>query len=325
MKYYTLAGGALAVPAIILGTADFGAAVPQPEAFALLDHYAASGGTMLDTAHVYGQWAPGGHSLSEELIGRWLKERSYPGAMQIATKGAHPLLDNGHGKMGPPRLAPGQIAQDLDESLRHLGVERVDLYYLHRDDPSRPVEEIMDTLQALRLQGKLRFLGASNWRSDRIKAANEYAAACGFEGFVVYENQYSAAKLNPDAGGDPTIVTVSEEDLPDYARLQVLLAAFTSQARGYFTKLHAMGPSGLSQLARIMYDSPVNRARLAAMETIADETGYSITQITLGYLFGHGAAAIIGPQRMEQLSDSLTAQDVALSPEQVRLIDQAGR
>lgn len=325
MKYYTLAGGALAVPAIILGTADFGAAVPQPEAFAMLDCYAASGGTLLDTAHVYGQWIPGGRSLSEELIGRWLKGRGQDGGIQIATKGAHPLLDDGTGRMGPPRLAPEQIAHDLEESLTHLGIERVDLYYLHRDDPARPVEEIMDTLQALRLQGKLRCLGASNWRIDRLRAANEYAARCGFEGFVVCENQYNAARLNPDAGGDPTIVTVSEQELPDYARSQVLLAAFTAQARGYFAKLHAMGPSGLSPLARHMYDSPVNRARLAAMEAIAAETGYSITQITLGYLFGHGAAAIIGPQRMEQLSDSLTAQDIVLSPEQVRLIDQAGR
>ena len=106
MKYYTLAGGALAVPAIILGTADFGAAVPQPEAFAMLDCYAASGGTLLDTAHVYGQWIPGGRSLSEELIGRWLKGRGQDGGIQIATKGAHPLLDDGTGRMGPPRLAP---------------------------------------------------------------------------------------------------------------------------------------------------------------------------------------------------------------------------
>ncbi len=325
MQYYALAGGALSVPTIILGTADFGAAVPQAEAFAMLDRYVASGGTMLDTAHVYGQWIPGGRSLSEELIGRWLRERGSKESIQIATKGAHPLLDDGSGKMGPPRLAPEQIAQDLDESLEHLGLDTIDLYYLHRDDPSRPVESIMDTLQSLRLQGKLRFLGASNWRSDRLQAANAYARSCGFEGFVVCENQYNAALLNPEAGGDPTIATVSEEDLAFYAGAQVLLAAFTSQARGYFTKLHTLGAEGLSHLSRLMYDSPINRARLRAMEAISSETGYSITQITLGYLFGHGAAAIIGPQRVEQLCDSLSAQDIMLSPDQLERIDQAGR
>ena len=137
-----------AVPSIQLGSAEFGASIPEKDAFELLDRYTAAGGTLVDTALVYGRWIPGGKSLSEQVIGRWLSSRGREKIM-VATKGAHPVLNAGSGHMGPPRLAPEDILNDVNESLHNLGLERIDLYYLHRDDPSRPVNEIIDALHNL--------------------------------------------------------------------------------------------------------------------------------------------------------------------------------
>ena len=148
MHTFLLNNSVFEVPAIQLGSAEFGASIGEQESFALLDRYAAAGGTLVDTALVYGRWVPGNQSLSEQVIGHWLASRG-KNKIMVATKGAHPVLNDGSGHMGPPRLAPEDITCDLHESLLNLGLERIDLYYLHRDDTTRPVEEIIDTLHAL--------------------------------------------------------------------------------------------------------------------------------------------------------------------------------
>jgi aryl-alcohol dehydrogenase-like predicted oxidoreductase len=319
MRYFDLAPDMPGVSRLFLGTADFGAAISSPDAFALMDQYVEQGGNLLDTAHVYGRWIPGAGSLSEETIGQWLKRRGGTRGVWVATKGGHPQL--GKSPMGPPRLDRAGILADLDESLRHLGVERIDLYYLHRDDRSRPVEQIMDTLLSARRAGKIGHLGASNWQSDRLAAANAYAASQGSTGFVACQNLYNAAVANPEAPKDETLVTMTDEDLASYADGGITPVAFTSQARGYFTKMHQSGPEGLSPATLTMYDGPVNRGRLAAMEKIAAQTGLTVSQIVLGYLTGKGVTPIIGCRNSAQLNDSLTAADVALTAGQIAAID----
>lgn len=318
MRYFTLTQDTPKVSILFLGAADFGATISPEDAFSLMDRYVDQGGNLLDTAHVYGRWVPGAGSLSEETIGRWLKKRGGKKDVYLATKGGHPAW----GKMAlGPRLDRDGILSDLEDSLRHLGVEHIDLYYLHRDDRNRPVEEIMDTLLAAQRSGKIGQLGASNWRRDRLAAANAYAATQSAAGFVACQNFYNAAVVNPDAPKDETLVTITKEDLPFYAQAGITPVAFTAQARGYFTKLHAQGEAGLPPFTKTTYDGPVNRARLAVMEKISNETGLTISQIVLGYLTGKKVAPIIGCRNMEQLNDSLTAADTALTAEQIASID----
>lgn len=130
---------------LCLGASNFGATIPQADAFALMDAFVERGGNFLDMAHVYANWIPSlPRSISEKTIGAWMKARGNRRQMIIGTKGAHPDLATMH----ISRLAPADIVQDLNESLQHLQTETIDLYWLHRDDPIRPVGEIIDTLDA---------------------------------------------------------------------------------------------------------------------------------------------------------------------------------
>jgi aryl-alcohol dehydrogenase-like predicted oxidoreductase len=141
--------------------------VNRDDSFALLDAFVEQGGTFLDTAHVYANWAPGPRSISEKTIGAWLKATGTRDRLLIATKGGHPAPGHEPGS----RLSPSDIVGDLDESLDFLGVERVDLYWLHRDDPNRPVGAMLEVVNEQARLGKIRHVGCSNWRPRRIRAA----------------------------------------------------------------------------------------------------------------------------------------------------------
>lgn len=163
----------LHISKIVLGTDYFGATVPEEKAFRLMDNYIDAGGNCIDTARVYASWLPGGDDASERTIGRWLKSRGNRNNIILSTKGGHPPLDN----MNNGRLSRKEIEGDLDRSLKTLGIDEADIYWLHRDDTARPVEDIMETVSMLIAKGKVRAAGCSNWKAERIEAANRAAAA----------------------------------------------------------------------------------------------------------------------------------------------------
>lgn len=135
MKYKHIPNTDLDPSVICLGTVSFGTSLDTSTAFQLLDTFVEHGGNFIDTAHIYGAWVPDGLGLSEKIIGRWVKERGLKENIIVATKGAHPLLSAVH----IPRLSPQDILADLDASLQCLQRESLDLYWLHRNDPERPV------------------------------------------------------------------------------------------------------------------------------------------------------------------------------------------
>jgi aryl-alcohol dehydrogenase-like predicted oxidoreductase len=169
----------LDVSSLCLGTGEFGSKLDRAAAWQLLDAFVAAGGNFLDTANVYADWVPGTKSSSEKTIGAWLAQRGNRAQLIIATKGAHPLLAS----MNVPRCSPADILHDIEQSLGHLQTDVIDLYWLHRDDPARPAGEIIETLAAQVKAGKIRYFGCSNWRVERIAAANSYAATSSLAAF----------------------------------------------------------------------------------------------------------------------------------------------
>ena len=144
-----------------LGAGDLGTKLQGDAADRLLDAYAEAGGDLLDTAHVYACWVPGGEGASERALGTWLRKTG--AETKVATKGGHPPME---GYDHPADfLSPDAIARDVAESLERLQRSHIDLYYLHRDDGQTPVAEIVDALNA---QPALRLLGASNWSTARV-------------------------------------------------------------------------------------------------------------------------------------------------------------
>src|SRR5215469_8764514 len=167
MRYCTIPGSDLRPSVIGLGALPFGASLPQETAFSLMDAFVEAGGTCIDTALVYGEWLPGGKGLSERTVGAWITARQHRDGLILSTKGGHPRLTT----MQTPRLSDAELSSDLDESLRNLQTDYIDVYWLHRDDPNRPVAEILATAQRQVQAGKIRAFGCSNWRVERIQAA----------------------------------------------------------------------------------------------------------------------------------------------------------
>lgn len=315
MEHLLLPRTDLQVSSLCLGTADLGAGISESESFALLDCFVEAGGNFLDSAAIYADWTPAGKGSSEKLIGRWRASRS-PQNLVIATKGAHPELHS----MGVSRLTREDIEADIHASLKNLGVETLDLWYLHRDDPSVPVEEVLTLLEDLKRAGKLRFYAASNWKTPRLREAQAAAQTLNATGFVANQPLWSLAK--PDlTGGDQTWAPMNDEMLAFHEETALPALPYSSQANGYFQKI-ADGKT-LSGAVETLYDSelvrPTNRGRLLRMESLSRETGLSLTQLVLGFLRGHSfpVVPIIGPHTMEQLRDSLSASDIKLSVEQV--------
>jgi aryl-alcohol dehydrogenase-like predicted oxidoreductase len=320
MRYTTIPNTDLVVSVLCLGTGEAGANYDRPAGFAMLDAFIEQGGNFVDTAHIYSDWIPGERSRSEKLLGAWMQARRNRPGVLIATKGAHPDLDSMH--IG--RLSPAEITADLEESLRFLQVEAIDLYWLHRDDTTRPVEEIIDTLEGQVRAGKMRYYGCSNWQLERIRRAQAYAAGRGASGFAGVQNLWSLAKPNlaEIMRRDPTLV-VMDDDLWQYHRKSGLAAVpYTSQANGLFQKMEASGAVALRPDLAQQYISAETEGRYQRLKQLSRQTGLSATQIGLGWLTSQPFATtpVVGPQSLAQLNDCLSAADVQLTPEQVNFL-----
>ncbi len=133
-----------------------------------------------------------------------------------------------------PRLSPHDIVADLDESLHCLQTESIELYWLYRDDPERPVADILETLNSPVTQGKIRYFGCSNWRVERIEEAIHYATEHGLTGFVGNQGMWSFAVPNPIE--DSRIAPMDDQTLDFHRETGLAIVAYTSQAHGFFSK-----------------------------------------------------------------------------------------
>lgn len=318
MQLIPLPGSDLHVSSLALGTSEFGSKIDRAAAFRLLDQFVAAGGNFVDTANVYGDWVPRTKSSSEKVIGAWLAQRGNRAHIVLATKGGHPDLAH----MDRPRLDRRSLHHDVDQSLRHLRTDVIDLYWLHRDDPAQPVGAIMDTLAELQQAGKIRAVGCSNWRTDRIAAAQAHAAQTGIPGFVANQMLWNMAVLDRRALSDPSLVAMDADMLRYHTQTGLAAVPFTAQAGGLFQKL-AQG-----ETARIAQRYPIgpNQARLAQAQTLAQTLGVSLTGIALGYLQSHPfpTVPIVGCRTPQQLADTLAGTGVQLTAAQIAQLNDTG-
>lgn len=319
MDRIQIPGTPLAVFPLCLGTAEMGATVSETDALALLDAYVERGGNFLDTALVYSDWLPGERSRSEKLIGAWLKARRHRARLVLATKGGHPPLND----MRAGRLGRADLEADLNASLTHLQTDVIDLYWLHRDDVRRPVEEIVEVLNDQVQAGKIRAFGCSNWQVHRLRAANDYAAAHGRQGFAADQVLWNLAVVDRGAMGDPSLVAMDAELHRYHRQTSLACLPYSSTANGLFHKLaHRRFPLLPANYPK-MYAGPENRRRYVRARELAQRQGLSLTQVVLGYLLSQPFVTIpvIGPRKTGQLLDSLTAASVRLAPDDLAFLE----
>ena len=287
-----------------LGTGLFGSHITRDDSFAILDAFYQAGGTMIDTAHVYAAWVANGTGMSERTVGEWIRSRGVRHKLLVATKGCHPLLND----IATPRMDPQSLTQDLHESLDRLGDSFIDLYWLHRDDPTVPVDEILDALDGHRRAGRILAFGAPNWSSERFAAAQVWAKHRGVEGMCASQIEWSLATRDQTVPSDPTCRSVRSEDFAYHQKSQLSLVAYSAQAQGFFDT------SREKHLA--VYDSPDNYERRKHAIALARQYQVSANHIALGWLINQAfpVVALVGSRTAAQIIDSMAAADIHLTP-----------
>jgi aryl-alcohol dehydrogenase-like predicted oxidoreductase len=319
MKYIKLNGTDLEVSPICLGTVNYGTDLPKEEAKRQLDQFVDMGGNFIDTAHVYGDWVEGESSRSEKTVGEWFKESGKREKIILSTKGAHPVW----GKMDIPRVRPEEIEKDLNESLKYLNTDYIDLYFLHRDDPQIPVSEILDYLDSVQKQGKIRYYGCSNWSLERIKKAEEYARKKNIQGFTVNQLMWSLADINFYNLQDKSFILMDKETYDYHAKTGMNAMAYMSIAKGYFARKHA--GEKLPASVTSVYENASNRLIYDETAEIVQSGKYSFIDLSFMYIMAESnfpSVPIASFDDPEQLKTGLSSWDKPIDHE---LIDKLGR
>lgn len=306
----TLGKTDLSVSRLCYGTNMLGWMLDQGQSNAILDTFAELGGNFIDTARSYGDWAPDAPiGASERAVGAWLKTRNRDDFV-IATKGGFFDMRVGDYRN---RVTPEDIASDLNQSLDHLGVDRIDLYFLHLDNPEAPVEPIVDAMVGHQEAGRIRHFAASNWAADRIRAANAYAASIGKAGFAASETFWGLAAPDAAVAAQQGYQHYYEGEYEELHASGLPILAYAAQSGGYFTK-RASGAAVREDIAA-RYANPLNDKRFAAAQALAEAKGVSINEVVLAYLLNqpNQTIPIFGGSSPDQVRDSVKAADLVLS------------
>lgn len=317
MEYGTIPGVNKPVARLVLGSM-FVSTIERERCFALLDDVFALGGNTFDTAHIYA----GGNS--ERLLGEWMETRGNREQVVILTKGCHHNADR-------KRVTPFDLASDLFDSLARLRTDYVDIYVLHRDDPSVPVGPIVEALNEHHAAGRIRAFGGSNWAHQRIAEANAYAESHGLVPFTVSSPNYGLADQieDPWGGGCVTLSgPANAEARAWYAQNQMPIFAYSSLARGLFSgritrenffQLRAT----LDNACLKAYCHEPNFQRLDRAFILAAEKGITVPQVALAFILRSSLNVfpLVGAVSKKEFAENIVALSVSLTPEERAWLD----
>ena len=265
MEKITLPSG-IAVSSIALGAMNFGTTMTRKESFDVLDAYVGMGGNFIDTSNNYAHWAGTGDE-SETMLGEWLRERGCRDKVVIATKVGFDRHGEGAG------LRREQIEYWIDESLRKLGTDYVDIYYAHTDDPETPMEETLEAFHRLVEKGKVRALGCSNFDTWRFAEANALAKARGFTPYTIMQQRFSY--LHPIAGMAPKYrfnEYANRERLRCLADKNIPMVAYSCLCKGTYEDSSRLQPD------------LIEGERMALIRRMAAERGVTPSAVVLAWL-----------------------------------------
>ena len=287
------------------------------QSYALLDAVYALGCNTFDTAHVYG----GGDC--ERTMGQWVNERTLREKVVIIGKGAHHNQDR-------KRVTPFDITSDIHDSLARFKFGYIDLYLLHRDDPTMPVGPIVEALNEHKRAGHIRAFGGSNWTHERIREANEYAAAHGLIPFAASSPNFSLAEQVKEPWADCVTISGPQNAAARdwYARQRIPLFTWSSLAGGFFSGRFerdnlAGFDSYMDKLVVDCYCYPQNFERLDRVRKLATEMNLSIPQVALAYVLNQPSNifALVGCRTREEFVTNANALDTKLTPRQLAWLD----
>jgi aryl-alcohol dehydrogenase-like predicted oxidoreductase len=316
MEYRSLGRTGLKVSELCLGTMQFGWTAPENTSLEVLNAAFQAGINFIDTADVYSRWAdgnPGG--VAETIIGKWIKQANIPREQLVIATKVRGKVDTGPNDEGLSRL---HILRAVEASLRRLGVDYIDLYQAHSFDPGTPIEETLSALDALVRQGKVRYIGCSNYPAWRLTEAIWTSHHHAFAQYCSLQPHYNLVHR-----------VEFERELADVCRTYGLgVIPYSPLAAGFLSaKYQRNQPEPES--ARVggikrRYFNDKGWAVHEAAQNLAHQKGKTLSQVALAWLLSDPliTSPIIGPRSLEQLQDNIGAVGFSLSEEEKKSLDE---
>lgn len=299
------------VGAMCFGAMRCGTRTDWDTSVELLDMFVEAGGDFIDTANIYAAWMTGGKGGdSEEVLGRWMKQRGNREGLFIATKVGFGYQDVETG------LPAATIEQECERSLERMGIETIDLYYAHTDDLNTPQDEVMAAFDRLVKAGKVRLIGASNFVPWRLADAEAVCKAGGFARYCCIQQRYSY--LRPKTGASFGAQLVAGGNLLDFCTDRgMTLLPYSPLLGGGYTR----EDKPISE----QYVGPDSDARLSALRAVADETGATVHQVVFAWMLQHQQSVlpVFSASNAEQMREDLGALDVSLTDDQMTRLNDA--
>ncbi|WP_020578090.1 aldo/keto reductase [Actinopolymorpha alba] len=307
MEYTHLGRTGVLVSRLCLGTMNFGPVTPEPEAHAILDAALDAGLNFTDTANVYG-WENKG--LTEEILGRWFAgDPSRRDRTVLATK-VYGAMDDEPGSKG---VSARNIIRNCEASLRRLQTDRIDLYQMHHIDRDTPWDEVWQAFETLVGQGKVLYVGSSNFAGWHIAQAQETAVRRNFLGLVSEQSLYNLAERS-----------VELEVLPAARAYGLGVIPWSPLHGGVLGGILAKSDRNRSQGGRASTYVEAHRDTIQAFENLAAELRAEPANLALAWLLHQPGvtAPIIGPRTMDQLTGALAAVDLTLDEKVLERLDE---
>ena len=294
---------------------QFGWTADEAASVGVMDAFVEAGGNFIDTADVYSRWSPGNPGgVSEEIIGRWMKARGNRERIVIATKVRGEMWSGADGQ----GLSRAHITRAVDDSLRRLQVETIDLYQCHWPDGDTPIEETLTIFDELIRAGKVRHIGASNYAPAQLQEAHDVAAAKGLPRFSTLQPHHSLVHRTEYEAELAAICT----------RENIGVIPYSPLAGGFLTGKYRKGkPTPDSQRASNIkkYMTDEGYGVIDALDKVAFARGSTVPAVALAWQMTRSAvsAPIIGANTPEQLAALLPASELRLTADEVQTLDRA--
>lgn len=296
-----------------MGTLSAGLKWDGEKADRMFAAYLDLGGNVVDTARVYQDWIPGEIGRSERVVGQWLKRTGNRDKIVLVTKGGHPKRTEPTDDIHISRMTDADMRHDVELSLRALQTDVIDLYFYHRDNLAQSVEQLIETMESLVREGKIRYYACSNWSADRMREADAYAKKMGYRGFAADQSLLNVGMKYMKPLRDDTLTCI-RGDIAQYHREnhRNLAMAYFCSVNGFFQRLLERG-----EIADEDYNTPGNLETAQKLRQIAERHNTGITQAVLGFLLVQDfpCLALFGPSSEQRVKEAMKTLEIPFTRE----------